>query len=323
MQNKNALEWERFEELNLALQAALAPDAEVFPKHLVIDKSGRSRTFEIVVKQSIGIHQIVILVECKDYRRRVSREKVDAFCTAIADSRANKGVMVSRSGFDAGAKATAALHGIDLLTYREACDADWVKFMRPDQHIFATGVVIDKVVVHWNCAEVPALPLAEAAIHTSLGNQRDQFEEVCSLKDLVLDAARGAEDHPNGPSIRGSIGMNEAFMLHDGKAYQVTKIDFEAHFIDQVYPIRLGLANGGTLEPVVGATERAMQLTSESFNWQEVLANQEGRDITREERETLLASGVHSFDITGAKPYIRFVITHKELTEQPSQEPIE
>jgi hypothetical protein len=62
----------------------------------------------------------------------VSIKDIDAFCGFLDDVGANKGVMISHSGFTDGAKKRAAGAGIELrvLTFVEAEDFDWEEFAR-------------------------------------------------------------------------------------------------------------------------------------------------------------------------------------------------
>jgi hypothetical protein len=50
----------------------------------------------------------------------VGIEKVEAFVTKLRDVGASQGVMVSNTGFDAGAKAIAKDNLVTLLSYRQA-----------------------------------------------------------------------------------------------------------------------------------------------------------------------------------------------------------
>jgi len=59
-----------------------------------------------------------VAVECKDYASGlVSVEKVEAFHTKLTDIAANKGVYVTKHGYQRSAKATAEHYNIILLTF--------------------------------------------------------------------------------------------------------------------------------------------------------------------------------------------------------------
>ncbi|MCJ7484239.1 MAG: restriction endonuclease [Thermodesulfovibrionales bacterium] len=59
-----------------------------------------------------------LAVECKDYESGlVSVEKMEAFHTKLTDIAANKGLYVTKNGYQRSAEATAEYYGIVLLTF--------------------------------------------------------------------------------------------------------------------------------------------------------------------------------------------------------------
>src|SRR5690606_24714710 len=73
----------------------------------------------------ISGYPVLVVIECKDYKRAVGIEKIEAFAQKLNDVGASLGVMVSTSGFDEGGKAVATQNRILLRTYREAQAQDW------------------------------------------------------------------------------------------------------------------------------------------------------------------------------------------------------
>ena len=63
---------------------------------------------------------IITLVECKHWKRAVPQTVVHAFRTVVVESGANVGLIVSLSGFQAGAENAASLTNLHLV--------DWYKF---------------------------------------------------------------------------------------------------------------------------------------------------------------------------------------------------
>lgn len=59
------------------------------------------------------------LIECKDHSKPIKVEVVDAFTSKLGDLKFNKGIIVSRSGFQAGAISKATRFGIDLYSFNE------------------------------------------------------------------------------------------------------------------------------------------------------------------------------------------------------------
>lgn len=72
-----------------------------------------------------------IAFECKDYKARVSQEKIMAFKSKIDDIReVTKGIFVARNGFQKGAISFAKAHRIELIELREPKEIDWNGFIK-------------------------------------------------------------------------------------------------------------------------------------------------------------------------------------------------
>lgn len=59
----------------------------------------------------------VLAIECKHWRRPVSKDVVHGFRTVVGDSGANTGLLVSSAGFQSGAEDAAAYSNVRLLTW--------------------------------------------------------------------------------------------------------------------------------------------------------------------------------------------------------------
>jgi hypothetical protein len=117
--------WRDFELLLTSIHQKLAPGARVAHNKFLVGRSGRRRQVDILISQMIGLYETRIVVECKRHARLITIDKIEAFAAKLTDLGVDQGVMVSRNGFDAGAKASAQQHRITLLTYREATALDW------------------------------------------------------------------------------------------------------------------------------------------------------------------------------------------------------
>ena len=92
-------------------------------------------TFEFIA----GSVSYRTIVQCKDWGSPVKQEQVLAFRSVLEDIRGQpRGIMVSRSGFQEGARRYAEDHGIKLYELREPQDTDWEGLVR--------GILIDVVV---------------------------------------------------------------------------------------------------------------------------------------------------------------------------------
>jgi hypothetical protein len=71
------------------------------------------------------------IIQCKDWGSAVKQEQVLAFHAVLADIPGQpRGIMVSRSGFQEGARNVANHHGIKLYELREPQDTDWEGLVR-------------------------------------------------------------------------------------------------------------------------------------------------------------------------------------------------
>ncbi len=71
-----------------------------------------------------------IICECKYWKTPVSKEKVHAFRTVVADSGAALGIMISKEGFQKGAIEAAKLSNVILLTWDQFIALISRKWMR-------------------------------------------------------------------------------------------------------------------------------------------------------------------------------------------------
>ena len=87
------------------IQKQLAPEAEVL-HDVKLDgrKSKTKRQVDVLVREKIGQYEIQIIIDCKDYARRVDVKGVEAFSGLLSDVGAQKGVLVAPKGFTETAK---------------------------------------------------------------------------------------------------------------------------------------------------------------------------------------------------------------------------
>jgi hypothetical protein len=106
--------WERFEKLAAKIQEELAPGAAVVHNQKLPGKSGTDRQIDIVVRQKVGQFDRLIVMDCKDYKKPVDIGDIEQFIGMVGDVGAQKGAMISTSGFSKAAQRRATEAGIDL-----------------------------------------------------------------------------------------------------------------------------------------------------------------------------------------------------------------
>lgn len=98
-----------YEHIVAEIHRQFAGDAKVTEDETIIGKSGQPRQVDVAIRTTVdGAYNVLIIVECKDYRRRVGIDKVDELVGKIDDVGAVMGVLVSNSGFTEDAKRRAA-----------------------------------------------------------------------------------------------------------------------------------------------------------------------------------------------------------------------
>ncbi len=88
------------------------------------NRGGRKREFDILIETMVSDFSIKIAIECKDYKRPVSVDKIEAFhgkCSRLPDI--NKKVFVSANGYQADAINAAKDFGIELFRVEEVDSA--------------------------------------------------------------------------------------------------------------------------------------------------------------------------------------------------------
>ena len=88
-------------------------------------RSGSWYQIDVLTRQSNGLQTVRTAIECKYWKKRVTRNVVSNLITTVEDTNIEKGVIVSKEGFTSGAIALAKQRNISLVEMREPNDADW------------------------------------------------------------------------------------------------------------------------------------------------------------------------------------------------------
>jgi len=94
-------------------------------------RSGVIRQIDVWVTGEIAGHEIKLAIECKLHKAKVDIKTVDAFIGFLEDVAADKGVLITTTGFTLGAKTRAGAAGIELnvMTLESAMETDWGQFL--------------------------------------------------------------------------------------------------------------------------------------------------------------------------------------------------
>lgn len=119
--------WKRFEKLIHQLHSQFAPEgAEVIQDDKIVGcESKVERQLDVTIRHTIAQYRILLVIECKDESRPIDVATMGEFASLLRDVKANKGVMVSTSGFTPAAIAMASAQGIDTRTFLDTENTDW------------------------------------------------------------------------------------------------------------------------------------------------------------------------------------------------------
>jgi len=116
--------WKAFEEFVSTLYEG-DDDAIIERNKIDIDKTGARRETDVKITHYKALHSYVTLVECKRWKYKVTRNRVDVLAASMEALNAQKGAIFTTKGYEAGAKAYAAGKGIDIFLVRDLTDEEW------------------------------------------------------------------------------------------------------------------------------------------------------------------------------------------------------
>ncbi len=118
------IDWKDFE---LFVKQLYEQDMQLEVEHDVtlIGKSGAKRQIDVLIKHKTKLHEYVTIVECKRWKEKVDRSRVDILFASIEDLNASKGVIFTTSGYEEGAEKYAQSKNIDLFIVRDLTDEEW------------------------------------------------------------------------------------------------------------------------------------------------------------------------------------------------------
>ena len=106
-------------------QLVMHPEYEKVEHDVKLEGKDGPRQIDVLITSEIAGMIIKTIIECKDYKGKVSVGVVDALHSVMEDVNANKGVLVSSNGFSSTALKKAKRLGISLYTAHEALSEKW------------------------------------------------------------------------------------------------------------------------------------------------------------------------------------------------------
>ncbi|WP_114757925.1 restriction endonuclease [Flavobacterium sp. AG291] len=162
-----------------------SPGTEILRNYKITNVDGAKREFDLIITSQINGYTITIAIECKQYSKKVSVDKIEAFygkCQGIPQI--DKKIFVAENGFQQGALDTAKRCGIELYTFaeigqrlRETLQVNRVKPVFKRFEILSVGCECD--------GELPEIPLEDVTVFHSV-NGRDTY----NYYELLIETAR-------------------------------------------------------------------------------------------------------------------------------------
>jgi len=113
-------EWLEYEKIVAKVYTLLNTNTDAIVTHndhLIGKDSGRKRQIDVSIKYTLpGCHFITVVISCKNYNKKPNINLIDEFTGLLEDVKANKGILVCKSGFGNSILEYAKKRGIDLCT---------------------------------------------------------------------------------------------------------------------------------------------------------------------------------------------------------------
>jgi hypothetical protein len=124
--NKERLSGKPYEDLIFKIYMELEPFATIKKNDKIKGiESGIEREIDISVRKKIADHEILMIIQAKDHKKRADIKIVGEFDSVIRDVRASRGILICNAGFTKTAKEYAKNRAIDLYTAHDASAKDW------------------------------------------------------------------------------------------------------------------------------------------------------------------------------------------------------
>jgi len=224
----NISKWKKFEILASEIQKELSPDAEV--NHNIKIKGEDSkvdRQIDILVKKQVGQYPLLIVMQCKDERAPLDVNAVGEFASVISDVRANKGALVSSSGFTPAAINLAKQKGIDVFRLVDLQNKNWKSYAS-----LPAAAVFDKVEGYrLKFAVNPDFPPERFSIPMKILEDvpniilyRENGDKIDSIINLIQKAWKN-EKLPRGNGENFDLEfLEEPVFIKDGESFSPVKI---------------------------------------------------------------------------------------------------
>jgi Restriction endonuclease len=303
-------EWEKLEIIVKEIQEQLSPEATVRHDHRVIGKSGSERKLDVSISQTISSFPVFIVFDCKHASKDsklVKLKDVEAFIGQLEDVEATHGVMVSNTGFDAGAKRKARLKNIFLQIFRKANETDWNALF---------GEIVGIVFAHVTWSPVKTLVILvgnstvfEIPFNTQIFNAKG--ESISTMENKFIDAWKRHGRPIDKDKFELTFSGTPLYIKIDNEMLPIQEVGFDIKIIAKKYLVNPKMAEGKILEDDATNKMEYRSLKSEGIDWAEVLNSQSGIEIDNDEYQRIINNGTLIDDLSNRERYIKIVTEEK------------
>ena len=302
--------WKEFELLVAKIHAGLAADAQVNHNQKVVGKSGRVRQLDVTFSKVIGIYPIFVVIECKQYKKPVGIEKVEAFVTKLNDVGASLGVIISTKGFDEGARASAKLHRIVLLSYQEANVIDWQETFNANSWVTLTWNSTRILDVYAVSSGQPIAVEPVTVIYLPSTDETGDFselaKEVLSMTELPESLGDFISDFEFTPPLLFKKGDT---------ILSFEKVIIKGRKMILGLPVNLTFVEGHVIVDDLEKEVILQQYVTESFDWTTIADPRKGIELSQEDIEHLKNSAIGAVNLPSRKSEQRIgqlILTHSK-----------
>ncbi|MBS1663653.1 MAG: restriction endonuclease [Bacteroidetes bacterium] len=126
MKSKERLTGKPFEDLIFNIYKELEPHATIKKNDRIKGiESGIEREIDISLKRDFGGHEILMIIQAKDHKKKADIKILGEFDSVIRDVRASRGILICNAGFTKTAKEYAKNRAIDLCSAHDAASKEW------------------------------------------------------------------------------------------------------------------------------------------------------------------------------------------------------
>jgi Restriction endonuclease len=257
--------WKRFEKIVADIQRELSPDAVVTQNEKVVGKiSGEPRDVDIAIRRKIGQFELLIAVECKDYRRVLHIKDVESFAGLLEDVGANKGAMVSAKGYSKTAVRLARRKGIDLYRLVDTDSVEWKSYV-------TVPCVVRNLRLTWRAVFQGRREDLEGTIvgHDSIVLASDQ-KPLGTVREILEQMWRQGEITETAGDYGGIPLSAPARYIEVGGQFVPVRVAIDARVSVQLYFGHLPLTAVRGLTNELDGTLKATEFVTDWLRWMDI-----------------------------------------------------